>query len=134
MTDSTPKRTERPLSPHLQEYKLPLLAITSILHRVTGTANSAGLLILVALLYGLAFDASVYDFIAGFFSSYFGMLVLTGFAASLSYHICNGTRHLVYDTGRLLSLKEAYTASYIVLGMSALMTAALAYVIWSKGM
>jgi succinate dehydrogenase / fumarate reductase cytochrome b subunit len=34
--------SNRPLSPHLQVYRLPLLAILSILHRMTGAALSIG--------------------------------------------------------------------------------------------
>ncbi len=133
MTDSTPHKKERPLSPHLQEYRLPLLAITSILHRITGVGNSIGLIILTAFIYGLANDPALYNCIAEFFSTTFGLLVLTGFAASLAYHMCCGVRHLVYDTGRMMTLKEAYVASYTILGMTAFITAILAYFIWTRG-
>ena len=40
-------RGNRPLSPHLQVYRLPMPAITSILTRITGHALSAGILLLV---------------------------------------------------------------------------------------
>ncbi|MEK9706506.1 MAG: succinate dehydrogenase, cytochrome b556 subunit, partial [Alphaproteobacteria bacterium] len=37
----------RPLSPHLQVYRLPLDAILSITHRITGVALSFGAVLLV---------------------------------------------------------------------------------------
>ncbi|MGH8499792.1 MAG: succinate dehydrogenase, cytochrome b556 subunit, partial [Methylococcales bacterium] len=37
----------RPLSPHLQIYRLPLTAILSITHRATGVAITLGMIYLV---------------------------------------------------------------------------------------
>ena len=44
----------RPLSPHLQIYKLPMLALLSITHRATGVALCAGAIIFVYWLAALA--------------------------------------------------------------------------------
>ena len=44
----------RPLSPHLTIYRLPMLALLSITHRITGVALTAGTLILVYWLLALA--------------------------------------------------------------------------------
>ena len=41
----------RPISPHLQIYKLPLTAIISISHRLTGVFLSVGLIGLVYILW-----------------------------------------------------------------------------------
>lgn len=40
------KTDNRPLSPHLQVYRLPLTALMSISHRATGVALSVGTLLL----------------------------------------------------------------------------------------
>ena len=40
-------RGNRPLSPHLQVYRLPLAAITSIMTRITGHALVAGIVLIV---------------------------------------------------------------------------------------
>jgi hypothetical protein len=39
---STPKKPERPISPHVTIYKFPTPAISSITNRVTGVAMSVG--------------------------------------------------------------------------------------------
>ena len=44
----------RPLSPHLQIYKLPLPALMSISHRITGVALSSGTILLAMWLLCLA--------------------------------------------------------------------------------
>ncbi|WP_369015015.1 succinate dehydrogenase, cytochrome b556 subunit, partial [Escherichia coli] len=40
-------RGNRPLSPHLQVYRLPLAAVTSIMTRITGHALVAGIVLIV---------------------------------------------------------------------------------------
>jgi len=40
----------RPMSPHVQIYRLPLTAIVSITHRATGVALSFGALLMVWIL------------------------------------------------------------------------------------
>ena len=44
----------RPLSPHLQIYRLPLPAILSITHRMTGVVLSTGTILLALWLIALA--------------------------------------------------------------------------------
>ena len=40
-------RGNRPLSPHLQVYRLPISAVTSIMNRITGHAMLAGVILIV---------------------------------------------------------------------------------------
>jgi succinate dehydrogenase (ubiquinone) cytochrome b560 subunit len=46
-------------------------------------------------------------------------------AFPFTYHAFNGVRHLVWDTGRALTLKGVYTTGYLVLGASTLSALAL---------
>ncbi|MEY3787650.1 MAG: hypothetical protein RLZ75_1857, partial [Pseudomonadota bacterium] len=41
------KNNNRPISPHLQVYRLPLTGIISITHRMTGVMLSVGLILFV---------------------------------------------------------------------------------------
>ena len=50
----------RPLSPHLQVYRLPLTAWLSITHRLTGVLLSLGLVLLLGSLLAIAGDGSAY--------------------------------------------------------------------------
>ena len=132
MTDSTPPRSERPLSPHLQVYAPQLTSVTSILHRFTGVVNSVGLIVLALLIYAVAFNINLYVCMINFFDSIVGKIVLTGFAAALCYHFMNGVRHLKFDTGCGLELKKAYMLGYIVLVTSGALTLLLAIRIWGS--
>jgi len=48
--DTEAGRRPRPLSPHLSIYRPIVTMVMSILHRVTGIMNVAGLLVVVAFL------------------------------------------------------------------------------------
>lgn len=43
-----------------------------------------------------------------------------------SYHLCNGVRHLLWDSGKMLKLKEVYSSGYAMLGASVGLTVLLA--------
>lgn len=93
-------KANRPLSPHLQIYKPILTMVTSILHRITGSALYVGTLLVAWWLIALAGGAEHYDFVSGLFGSILGRLVLFGFTWALMFHMLGGMRHLVWDTGR----------------------------------
>ncbi len=51
------------------------------------------------------------------------MLLLLGWSAALFYHLCNGIRHLVWDTGHALDLRSTYVGGWAVVGASTVLTA-----------
>ncbi len=118
---------ERPLSPHLQIYRWQLTMIMSILHRITGAGLVAGTLLLAWLLIAAALGDGAYNVAHAFITSPLGLLMIFGWSVAFYYHLLNGVRHLIWDMGYLLSLKEAYASGYIVLLMTVLATAATWY-------
>jgi succinate dehydrogenase / fumarate reductase cytochrome b subunit len=120
--------TNRPLSPHLQIYRLPLVALMSITHRITGVALSAGTILLVIWLGSAAYGPEAYDQVSAYLASPLGMIVLFGFSAAFYYHLCNGIRHLVWDTVRGFELTTVRrTNQLVILGAVALTAATWAY-------
>jgi succinate dehydrogenase / fumarate reductase cytochrome b subunit len=120
---------ERPLSPHLQVYRPQLTSVLSILHRITGIVLGLGTLALVGWLMAAACGAKPFktaQFIAG---SIPGRIVLFGFTLCLVYHLLNGIRHLVWDTGRGLELTQVYRSGRLVIVATILLTLA----IWLAG-
>ncbi len=87
----------RPLSPHLQVYKLPAAAILSITHRITGVGLTAGLLLLTYWLTAAAYGPEAYATAVDVLGSWFGRLILFGFTLAFTYHLGNGVRHLFWD-------------------------------------
>ncbi|CAO3448614.1 succinate dehydrogenase, cytochrome b556 subunit [Azospirillum largimobile] len=112
----------RPLSPHLQVYKLPLTAVMSITHRITGVGLAVGTLLLVWWLVAAAAGPAAFARAQGFIGSFFGLLLMFGWSAALYYHLCNGIRHLVWDAGKAIELTDADRNNKVVLGATAVLT------------
>ncbi|CAO3352952.1 succinate dehydrogenase, cytochrome b556 subunit [Azospirillum melinis] len=120
----------RPLSPHLQVYKLPLTAVMSITHRITGVGLTVGTLLLVWWLVAAAAGPEAFARAQGFIGSFFGLLLMFGWSAALYYHLCNGIRHLVWDAGKAIELADAERNNKVVL----VATAALTVLTWIVGL
>ncbi|MFT6876328.1 MAG: succinate dehydrogenase / fumarate reductase cytochrome b subunit [Granulosicoccus sp.] len=113
---------KRPLSPHLQVYKLPLTAYLSIAHRATGIVNSMAIVLLVLLIAGASGSPESYEFMASVASSWFGKLILFGFTLTLYYHMANGIRHLFWDVGLGLDLETAKKSGNVCLVAAGVMS------------
>ena len=107
--------SNRPLSPHLQVYRLPLTAITSILHRATGVA-------LVWWLMAAATGGGYFEFVQSIMGSWIGLLILFGFSFALFFHLCNGIRHLFWDSGYGFEIETAEKATKLVIASSVVLT------------
>ena len=90
---------ERPLSPHLQVYRLPMTALLSITHRATGVFLSLGMIVLVVFLLAIAQGSASFDYVHSFLQSWLGRLFLWAWIYALLFHLCHGFRHLIWDTG-----------------------------------
>ena len=129
MSESHSSKAERPLSPHLQVYKPQLTSVTSILHRATGIALTAGLVLLTWWLAAAAIGPEAYATFMEFCASDVGQVLLIGWMIAFYYHLANGIRHLFWDAGLLFKLKNAYAAGYFVLLFTAGASAASWYCI-----
>ncbi len=90
---------ERPLSPHLQIYRWAWTMTMSIFHRVTGSANYFGTVLVAVWLLAMATSPAAYDRVQWFFGTFLGRLILFGYTWSLIHHMLGGVRHLVWDFG-----------------------------------
>jgi succinate dehydrogenase / fumarate reductase cytochrome b subunit len=120
----------RPLSPHLQVYRWQLTSVLSILHRMSGIALSVGAILLVWWLGAAADGPEPYAKFQHFMGSWLGLLLLFGWSVALFYHLCNGIRHLWWDTGRGLELKSVYASGWTVV----VATGVLTVVAWVAGL
>lgn len=109
------QKAQRPLSPHLQVYKLPLTALMSITHRITGAALSVGTLLVAAFFIAAATGREEYDFVMGLATSTIGMVILFLWSAALYFHMCNGIRHMIWDIGKNFDKASAMRSNYYVI-------------------
>ncbi len=112
----------RPLSPHLQVYRLPITAWISISFRATGVFLAIGTLLLAYWLGAAAYGPETYARAQAFIGSWFGILLLLGWSFSLFFHFCNGIRHLVWDAGWGFEKQQYNLTSRVVLIAAGVLT------------
>lgn len=95
-----------------------MTSMLSILHRMTGFGLSLGLFLFTAWLCAAAYDAAWLESIKAFAQSWLGILLLFGWSFAFYYHLANGIRHLVWDTGRMLEMETATKGGFAVLGFA----------------
>ena len=110
----------RPLSPHLQVYKLPIAAWLSITHRLTGILLFVGLLILawvfIACFFFPEMIYGVYSFLASSYFSFFCFKLLAFIWLNiLCYHYLNGIRHILWDFGLCLTKSAVKVTGFMVI-------------------
>src|SRR5438128_1158614 len=99
-------RSERPLSPHLQIYRLTLTMLMSILHRITGAALYAGTLLVAWWLIAAASGPNAYASVQWFMGTLVGQLILFGYTFILIHHMLGGVRYLIWDSGHGFGANE----------------------------
>lgn len=121
---SNPANPNRPTSPHLTVYRWPITMTLSILHRVTGGALSLGFIALALWIISVAYGGAAYAEMQAFLGSGPGRLMLIGWSFAFFYHLANGIRHLVWDTGRGLDKQQANRSAWFVIAITIVLTLA----------
>jgi succinate dehydrogenase / fumarate reductase cytochrome b subunit len=128
MAEAAPPPRTRPISPFLfpptGTYRWQITSTMSILHRVSGVALGFGALLLTWWLLALLGEPSDFAEVQDFLGSIFGRLLLLGWTWALFYHLLNGVRHLVWDTGHALELPSVYRGGWTVIILSVVLTVA----------
>lgn len=88
---------QRPLSPHLQVYNLPLTARLSISFRIAGVLLYLFMLVFIAWLGIMVFKGELADQMQAILSSAEGKVVLLLIVFTCYFHLANGVRHLFWD-------------------------------------
>jgi succinate dehydrogenase / fumarate reductase cytochrome b subunit len=96
---------------------------SSILHRATGIVMAVGFILLVGWLFDAASGPEVYAGFVDVMDSTLGWIVLVGLSWAFFYHLANGIRHLVWDTGRGLEKEQATASAWFVIVASIVLTA-----------
>ena len=113
---------ERPLSPHLQVYRLPMTAKMSISHRITGVILSGGLILLAIWVIAAGQGEDAYNQAMSLIETPITRYFFVAWAFVLFYHMGNGFRHILWDVGVGLNEKAAVSSGKMVLLFAAIMT------------
>lgn len=121
-------RLKRPLSPHLTIYKPQVTSMLSITHRMTGMALTGYAVVLGVGALVLPNDFSHYISLIESLQLSAPTLLLAKFVLAFpaTYHTVNGVRHLFWDLGQFLTIKEVYSTGYAMLGVCTVLAGVLA--------
>jgi succinate dehydrogenase / fumarate reductase cytochrome b subunit len=122
---SAKPRGERPLSPFMigPYYRPQLTSMLSITHRLTGVGNAIGAIGLIVWLMSIAAGPDALAAFNAHAGAWYGLVLLFAWTWSVAYHLCNGLRHLWWDTGRGFELDTVYRTGYAVIAGSLVLTA-----------
>ena len=84
---------------------------------------SVGLILLAVWLASAAAGPDVYEQFTDLMSTLAGRLLLIGWSFSFFFHLANGLRHLVWDTGRGFEKHQANASAWLVIIAALLLTA-----------
>jgi succinate dehydrogenase / fumarate reductase cytochrome b subunit len=100
-----------------------MTALMSISHRITGVILAGGCLVVTLILLGAAMGKDYYDCVMDFAATPVGTGLLFAWSFVMYYHLCNGVRHLIWDTVHLLGERTAVLAGWVVLAATLALTA-----------
>ena len=117
-------RGNRPLSPFMlgSYYRLQITSVSSLFTRITGIGLLLASLLVVWWFLAAATSPAYFAVVDGLMTSWIGNLVLLGSAFALWYHAANGVRHLAWDAGYGLELKDAEKSGKLVVVAAAVLT------------
>jgi succinate dehydrogenase / fumarate reductase, cytochrome b subunit len=120
----------RPKNLNLLTIRLPINALVSILHRVSGMGLFLLLPLLLLALHGSF--ASEADYLRVLMAMDFWLvkLVLIGFAWAFFHHFYAGLRHLAQDLHWMHGLHQARYSSRILMGLVVVSVLYFSYLIW----
>ncbi len=121
---------KRPKNLNLFTIRLPINAVVSILHRVSGVGLFLSIPLLLLALQALVQTPASYANLTNWLDTWFVKLVLIGLAWAFFHHFLAGIRHLLQDIHWMTSLDKARLSSRILLWTVLFLTLFFAVIIW----
>lgn len=106
---------QRPISPHLSVWRWHVTMASSILHRFTGFGLYVAAFGLALWLMAAAAGPEMYEPLMAFLMGPLGQIALYLIVAAIAYHLANGIRHLVFDTGAGLAPADADLSAWFAI-------------------
>jgi succinate dehydrogenase / fumarate reductase, cytochrome b subunit len=112
----------------LSNYRLPIIGVASIVHRITGVALFVGLILLLPMLHmSLKSEAGFEAFRTIVWGNWIAKIVLLGLLFAIVYHLIAGVRHMIQDANKWLDLASARSTATAAFVISVIVTALVAW-------
>lgn len=121
---------KRPVNLAINTFKFPVMAIISILHRMSGLLLAfmiPGVLFVLAL--SLKSEAS-FALVQNCLSNPISKFFIWGFLVALLYHLIAGIRHMIMDLGFGESVGSAQKSSWFLVGLMVIVCFAIGGWLW----
>ena len=113
---------ERPMSPHLQVYKISFTMIMSMMHRISGFILYLGSFLFLVWYLSIFFGQDAYNYVNQLFSLSIVKLALFLFTWIFFHHLFGCIRHFIWDIGLGFELKTTKVTGLLVIFGSFLLT------------
>jgi succinate dehydrogenase / fumarate reductase cytochrome b subunit len=127
---TSPSQDKRPVNLDISTIKLPLSAITSITHRISGLILFVSIGILLWMLDLSLSGQAGFDQLQDMLTNPLVTIIVWGILSALAYHIVAGAKHLLMDMGIGESKEAAPIGATIVIIVSVLLIAVLGVWLW----
>lgn len=124
------QKKQRPKNLNLFTIRLPVNAVVSIMHRVSGVVLFLVQPLLLWALYTSLRNAEGYSSVATQLQTWPVKLALTLLVWAFFHHFYAGIRHLAMDVHWMTTLQKARFSSRVVLGLVAVTMLFVAFAIW----
>jgi len=94
----------------------------SIANRISGVINSVAVVILVWVIASAAGNPTDSSLALWLLNSWLGLLALFVFTFTLYFHMCNGIRHLFWDSGIGFELETATKTAKVSIAAAGVLT------------
>ena len=121
---------KRPKNLDFSTLRLPLPAITSILHRISGVFIFAGVAVLLWLFSESMSSSEGFARVGSWLSMPITKILVWAILSGLLYHLIAGIKHLVMDLGIGETLSGAQTGARLVVALSIIAIVASGVWLW----
>jgi succinate dehydrogenase / fumarate reductase cytochrome b subunit len=123
-------KKDRPKNLNLLTIRLPINAVVSIMHRVSGVVLFCLLpVLLLAMSFSLSGEAN-YSRVVAMLDYWLLKLVLIAFSWPFFHHFYAGLRHLAQDVHWMHGLSQARLSGRLLIGLDVISVLYFAYLIW----
>jgi len=123
-------KDKRPVNLDISTIELPLAALTSITHRISGVIVFVGIAILLWLLDRSLASEEGFNALLGTTGSPLVKFIVWGVLSALAYHMVAGVKHLLMDFGIGESRESGPRGAKLVIAVSAVLIVLLGVWVW----
>ena len=123
-------KNQRPVNLEISTIKLPITAIVSILHRMSGVVLFAGVAVLLWLLDASLASEEQFVALQEALTRPLWQFIIWAVLAALAYHLVAGVRHLIMDCGIGESLQGGRLGAVIVVVLSLVLIVLAGVWVW----